>query len=100
MLSTKDYSVLNAKISNELNKAGCLEFEIPPNNVVYDQIKKLSSIVKVTEVGKSTYEIKDGEGFEKWGISSLPKKVIYKNAVVDGEKKKNCSVKSIKHKWF
>lgn len=88
LLSNKGYSVLNAKVLNELNKAGSLEFKIPPNNNLYNQIKKLSSNIKVTELGKAIYEIKDDESFEKWGISSLPNRVIYKDAVVDGEKRR------------
>lgn len=47
VLLDKGRSVLSAKVVKELNKAGSLEFEIPPNNVVYDNIQKLKSIMTV-----------------------------------------------------
>ena len=46
-LVNEGYSVLNPKLTMELNKAGSLEFTVPPNNVMYDSIQKLKSIVQV-----------------------------------------------------
>ena len=46
-LASENYSVLNPKLTMELNKSGSLEFILPPNNVMYDQIQKLKSIVQV-----------------------------------------------------
>lgn len=49
LLTNEGYCVLNPKITMELNKAGSLSFLLPPNNVMYDSIKKLKSIVTVYE---------------------------------------------------
>lgn len=46
-LVNEGYGVLNPKLTMELNKAGSLEFTVPPNNVMYDSIQKLKSIVQV-----------------------------------------------------
>lgn len=46
-LANEGYDVLNPKLTMEMNKAGSLEFILPPNNVMYDQIQKLKSIVQV-----------------------------------------------------
>lgn len=50
-LANEGYSVLNPKITYELNKAGSLEFVVPPNNVNYNKIHKLKSIVQVFDDG-------------------------------------------------
>ena len=46
-LVDEGYDVISPKLTFELNKAGSLEFTLPPNNVMYDQIQKLKSIVQV-----------------------------------------------------
>lgn len=46
-LANEGYDVINPKLTMELNKSGSLEFTLPPNNVMYDQIQKLKSIVQV-----------------------------------------------------
>lgn len=46
-LADEGYDVVSPKLTFELNKAGSLEFILPPNNVMYDQIQKLKSIVQV-----------------------------------------------------
>lgn len=46
-LSNEGYGVISPKLTMELNKAGCLEFILPPNNAMYDQIQKLKSIITV-----------------------------------------------------
>lgn len=46
-LADDGYDVISPKLNYELNKAGSLEFIVPPNNVLYDQIHKLKSIVQV-----------------------------------------------------
>lgn len=46
-LVNEGYGVLNPKLTMELNKSGSLEFTVPPNNVMYDSIQKLKSIVQV-----------------------------------------------------
>ena len=43
------YAVLNPKLTVELNKAGSLTFLLPPNNVMYDRIQKLKSVVTVLQ---------------------------------------------------
>ncbi|MDD7391191.1 MAG: phage tail protein [Lachnospiraceae bacterium] len=46
-LSNEGYGVISPKLTMELNKAGCMEFILPPDNVMYDQVKKLKSIIIV-----------------------------------------------------
>lgn len=42
-----EYKILNPKLTLELNKAGSLEFTLPPSNVVYDKIEKLKTLIIV-----------------------------------------------------
>ena len=46
-LINEGYSVLNPKLTTEVNKSGSLEFIVPPSNPRYDDIQKLKSIVQV-----------------------------------------------------
>lgn len=39
--------VISPKLTKELNKAGSLEFVIPPNHILYDDINKLKTIITV-----------------------------------------------------
>lgn len=39
------YGALSPKLTVELNKAGSLEFTLPPNNVQYDGMRKMKSII-------------------------------------------------------
>ena len=47
--------VLSPKLTIELNKAGSLDFTIPPNNERYDDITKLKSIVTVFQNGDELF---------------------------------------------
>lgn len=56
------YGVITPKVTVEINKAGSLEFKMPPNNVYYgkdadgnDLIKKLKSILTVFQNGKEIF---------------------------------------------
>lgn len=44
-LINEGYGVLSPKLTVELNKAGSLEYILPPNNVMYDKVNKLKSII-------------------------------------------------------
>ncbi len=46
-LINEGYTVLNPKLTMEVNKSGSLEFVVPHNNPRYDSIQKLKSIVQV-----------------------------------------------------
>lgn len=46
-LANEGYGVLSPKLTVELNKAGSLTFILPPNNVMYDSIQKLKTIITV-----------------------------------------------------
>lgn len=46
-LTDQGYSILNPKLTEELNKAGSLTFTLPTDNVMYDRLQKLKSIVVV-----------------------------------------------------
>ena len=43
--------VISPKLTVELNKAGSLEFTLPPNNELYDEIKKLKTIITAYQNG-------------------------------------------------
>lgn len=49
------YGVLQPKLTLELNKAGSLEFTLPPNNVLFDSIQKLKSIITVEQDGTEIF---------------------------------------------
>lgn len=46
-LANEGYGVLSPKLTVELNKVGSLTFILPPNNVMYDSIQKLKTIITV-----------------------------------------------------
>jgi hypothetical protein len=46
-LAKEGYAVSNPKLEVELNKAGSLQFNLPPTNVMYDDVKKLKSVITV-----------------------------------------------------
>ena len=46
-LSHEGYGVFSPKLIVEISKAGSLEFTMPPNNVLYDSISKLKSMICV-----------------------------------------------------
>lgn len=54
-IDDQGYYVLNPKITYEMNKAGSLEFIVPPNNVNIGAIHKLKSIVQVFDNGKEIF---------------------------------------------
>ena len=43
------YGVFSPKLTLELNKAGSLEYTMPPSNVLYDDVNKLKSIITVLQ---------------------------------------------------
>ena len=43
----EDYYVISPKLTMELNKAGSLEFILPPSNVVYNTLQKLKTTIHV-----------------------------------------------------
>lgn len=64
-LAESGYIVINPKITKEMNKSGSMEFTVPPNNPMYDNIQRLKSIVQVfdedTEIfrGRVLHDEKD-----------------------------------------
>lgn len=54
-LSTEGYGVLSPKLTLELNKAGSLDFVLAPDNVMYDGITKLKSIITVFQNGEELF---------------------------------------------
>lgn len=53
--ASEGYGVISPKINYELNKAGSLEFTLPPDNVMYDFMKKLKSIITVYKDGEEIF---------------------------------------------
>lgn len=82
------YSLLSAKITTELNKAGSFKFKLPPNNIAYDSIKKLATIVEVQESDASAYVLKNYEKTSKGPATSIPTTVLYKTAHIDPDTEK------------
>lgn len=84
LLSANDgYSLLAAKVTSELNKAGSFQFTMPPNNVAYGNINKLSTIVSVVSSDNPAYVLKDVDKISKGPATSIPTTVIYGGATVD-----------------
>lgn len=54
-LAKEGFGVFSPKITLELNKAGSLDFTLPPNNERYDDIQKLKSILTVNQNGKELF---------------------------------------------
>lgn len=48
-LINEGYGVLSPKLTMELNKAGSLEFVVPPNNVMYGSLSKLKTTIRVKD---------------------------------------------------
>lgn len=55
-LTDSGYGVISPLLTVELSKAGSLEFTLPPNNILYDDIKKLKSTFKVFQDEKEIFE--------------------------------------------
>lgn len=83
VLANEGYSILNAKVIKELNKAGSFEFTIPPNNLMYDKIQKLKPIIKVVSTEECSYDLKNGEKTSESTKTSIPKTVLYETATID-----------------
>lgn len=54
-LANEGYGVIEPRLTMELNKAGSLEFTIPPDNLQYDDVKKLKSIVQVFDENEEIF---------------------------------------------
>lgn len=84
LLSANDgHSLSAAKVTSELNKAGSFQFTMPPNNVAYGNINKLSTIVSVVSSDNPAYVLKDVDKTSKGPVTSIPTTVIYGGATVD-----------------
>ena len=53
--SSLGYSASSAKITTEINKAGSLEFTIPPTNPSYSKMSKLKTIFRVEQDGQEIW---------------------------------------------
>lgn len=53
--SSLGYSVSTAKVTTEINKAGSLEFTIPPTNPSYSKMSKLKTIFRVEQDGSEIW---------------------------------------------
>ncbi len=49
------YGILEPKLTIELNKAGSLEFILPPNSLMYEGVQKLKSIIRVEWDGEELW---------------------------------------------
>ena len=84
LLAANDgHAFLSAKVIRELNKAGSFRFTMPPNNVGYEKLKKLSTIVSVVASDVEAYILKDDVKTSANLSTSIPTRVIYKGASVD-----------------
>lgn len=54
-LSREGCGVFSPKLTVELNKAGSCEFVVPPNNVMYDDLSKLKTIITVFQNGDELF---------------------------------------------
>lgn len=49
------YGVFSPKLTVELNKAGSLEYTMPPTNMLYDDLSKLKTIITVHQNGEELF---------------------------------------------
>lgn len=54
-LVNSGHVLLNPKITMEMNKSGSMNFVIPPNNGLYDDVHKLKSIIRVFDEGDEIF---------------------------------------------
>lgn len=54
-LSREGCGVFSPKLTLELNKAGSLEFVLPPDNHLYDELSKLKTIITVFQNGEELF---------------------------------------------
>lgn len=54
-LTNEGYGVYSPKLTLELNKAGSLTFILPPNNLMYDNIHKLKTMMTVMQDGEEIF---------------------------------------------
>lgn len=54
-LSREGCGVFSPKLTVELNKAGSLEFVVPPNNVLYNELPKLKTIITAFQNGDELF---------------------------------------------
>lgn len=85
LLANEGYSIMAGKVITELNKAGSFDFSFPPDNVMYDDIQKLKSIVRVVSSDKPAYVLKNTEKTYETSKTSIPTTVIYRTVVIDDE---------------
>ena len=54
-LFNEGYGVFSPKLTVELNKAGSLDYTLPPNNVMYDDVTKLNTIITVEQENEEIF---------------------------------------------
>lgn len=98
-LSTEGYGVLSPKLTVELNKAGSLDFTLPPGNAMYDDLHKLKSIITVFQNGDELFRgriLHDEKDFYK------QKKVYCEGELaffLDSKQRPYSATKTVKE-WF
>lgn len=100
-LSTEGYGVLSPKLTVELNKAGSLDFVLPPGNVMYDKIQKLKSIFTVFQNGDELFRgraLHDEKDFYKQKHTYCEGELAF---LLDSQQRpiKNSTTKTVKA-WF
>lgn len=55
MLSKDGYGIISPKVTVETGKAGSMSFVLPPDNVMYNKIDKLKSIITVYQNGEELF---------------------------------------------
>lgn len=100
-LSTEGYGVLSPKLTLELNKAGSLDFVLPPGNAMYDRITKLKSIITVFQNGEELFRgrvLHDEKDFYKQKQTYCEGELAF---LLDSQQRpiKNSTTKTVKA-WF
>lgn len=54
-LTTEGWGVFSPRLTTELNKPDSLEYTMPPNNVLYDEISKLKTIITAFQNGEEIF---------------------------------------------
>lgn len=98
-LSTEGYGVLSPKLTIELNRAGSLEFTLAPDNVMYDNISKLKTIITVIQNGEELFRgriLHDEKDFYKQKQTYCEGELAF---LLDSQQRPYSGTKTLKD-WF
>ena len=98
-LTNEGYGVFSPRLTVELNKAGSLEFTLPPNNAMYDGITKLKTLITVFQNGDELFRgrvLHDEKDFYKQKQTYCEGELAF---LLDSKQRPYSATKTVKA-WF